>query len=457
MPDEQAGRHIERSCLGKMLIGGNDVVDEVAAKVSVQDFNFPQHQAIYQILLNLNRRGIPIEVPAVVHESAAIDSDCKPSVADLAELVTEAPTSVNVAYECRIIREFAMRRSLNEAASSIQQMSQDRTLPSSELSARAESVVSQVGQSLLREEEDELSVARDAEESLDRLMNGRDLDYDVPTGFCDLDSLVGGWRNGSMVVLGARASIGKTSLMADFILHAIDHRKRCMLFSLEMSRQEMVDRLLCGHARVPLHELRSPGYRSTSIGNKLTEAYEHVRGSNMILNDNPDITMEEMFALAKRHKSSNGLDLICVDYLQLIKARDRKLPRQEQVSEMSRGFKLMAKTLDLPVIVLCQVNRASEHDKHGIPKMHNLRESGAIEQDADIVLLLHRKGLFDRGEEVTQRDRNAAKLIVAKNRSGPTGIVELTFLAESCSFENAARPGVAGECPFDPNSFPDPE
>jgi replicative DNA helicase len=263
----------------------------------------------------------------------------------------------------------------------------------------------------------------------------------LPTGFTDLDDMTSGLHPGEMVVIAARPSMGKTALAMTMAEHAsVEQKKSVGVFSLEMSTKQLVQRLLCSRARVNLQNVRN-GRLSERDFPRLTHAMSNLHTARMFIDDTAGLSILELRARARRLMSRFGLDLIIIDYLQLLRSPSRRGQenRQIEIAEISSGVKALAKELSIPIVVLSQLNRDPDKRGGGKPRLSDLRESGAIEQDADVVLLLVRGEVYEEDEDKKAQETGKADIIIAKQRNGPTGEVTLTFLKEYTRFENLAR------------------
>ncbi|MEX2559449.1 MAG: DnaB-like helicase C-terminal domain-containing protein, partial [Pirellulales bacterium] len=257
--------------------------------------------------------------------------------------------------------------------------------------------------------------------------------------FTDLDGLTGGFHDGELVILAARPSMGKTALATNIADHvAISGLRTTLFVSLEMSRLELAERMLCGHGRINGHKLRN-GFISATDRKKLIESSVAMSKAPLFIDDTPSRTMTEIAATARRLRRREKLALVIIDYLQLIEPDNPKDPRQEQVAKIARRLKGLARELKLPVLCLAQLNRQAEVTKDNRPRLNHLRESGAIEQDADVVLFVHRDEYYQSNDDDRSRVAGQADLIIAKQRNGPTGDIKLAWLQDYTRFENLAR------------------
>ncbi len=350
--------------------------------------------------------------------------------------------AAHAAYYANIVREKATLRSLIQTSTEILRDAYNSTSNAMELVSQAEQKVFAIND---QRSADRVTDAHDlmmeAFERIDARMEGKDAGG-IPTGFTDLDNRTGGLHNSELVILAARPSMGKTALATNIAEYVTMHCNVTTLFvSLEMAQLELAQRLLCSQGRIDANKFRS-GFFSGDDRNKLVEASAKLSQAPLFIDDSPAHTVTEIAAIARRLKRRKGLGLIVIDYLQLIQPDDPRDPRQEQVAKMARRLKGMARELEIPVMCLAQLNRQAEASKDGHrPRLSHLRESGAIEQDADVVMFVHREEYYCASKEEAQ-DAGVAgqgELIVAKQRNGPTGATKLAWFDKYTRFENLAQ------------------
>jgi replicative DNA helicase len=346
------------------------------------------------------------------------------------------PTAANAGYYARIVREQAILRRLVEAGTRIVHMGYTGTGDVDDMVDRAQAEVYEVTDR--RSSEDYLplsSIMGDALSEIEAISNRSGEMVGVPTGFADLDSLTNGLHGGQMIIVAARPSLGKSTLGVDFCRSAsIKHGLTSVIFSLEMSRSEIVMRLLSAEAQVPLHHMRS-GNMTDADWNKLAAKMGVVSDAPLFIDDSPNMTLMEIRAKCRRLKQRHDLRLVVVDYLQLMSSGKRVESRQQEVSEFSRSLKLLAKELDVPVVAISQLNRGPEQRTDKRPMLSDLRESGSLEQDADMVVLLHREDAYERESPRA----GEADFIVAKHRNGPTATVTVAFQGHYSRFVDMAQ------------------
>ncbi|WP_374107001.1 replicative DNA helicase [Mumia sp. zg.B17] len=414
----------EQSVLGAMMLS-KDAIADVLESVKSIDFYRPAHEEIFDAILDLYGRGEPADAVTVAAALQKRGELAKVGGAPyLHTLVANVPIAANAGYYADIVREKAILRRLISAGTKIAQMGYAGEGEIDDIVDTAQSEV--FGVTEQRTSED-YSVLNDLmEATFDELeaIAARDGQMaGVPTGFTDLDRLTNGFHPGQMIVVAARPGVGKSTLGLDVCRSAaIKHGLTTAIFSLEMSRIEITMRLLSAEARVGLHEMRS-GSLSDDQWAKLARRMGEVSTAPMFIDDSPNMTMMEIRAKARRLKQRHDLKMIVIDYLQLMTSGKKVESRQVEVSEFSRQIKLLAKELEVPIIAISQLNRGSEQRTDKRPMLSDLRESGSIEQDADIVVLLHRPDMYEQESERL----GEADFIVAKNRSGQPGTATVTF------------------------------
>jgi replicative DNA helicase len=435
-------KEAERGVLGGIL-RDPDTLPDVQQILRPENFYFDAHQKIYQAICDLSNENQPIDLVMVYDRlKKAKQAEDVGGHAFLAELWESVPTGANVEYHARIVRDTAMIRSLIHASNEILRDSYDRTQSAEELVSQAERRIMEIAKSGLVGETKTLTDA--LHEALGRLDSRISKDNfsisGLPTGYVDLDNLLAGLQNSELIIIAARPSVGKTAFALNIVRNIITGHPPnvpppvIVFFSLEMARVELAERLLCCQSRVDSHKVRT-GHVSSDDIQRLMEAGDVLRRARLYIDDTPNRSMIQIAAtcrrLNKKHEKEGGLRLVVIDYLQLIEPENRRDPRQEQVAQISRRLKFLARELNIPVIALAQVNRASEERQDHRPRLSDLRESGSIEQDADTCMMLHRPGRFDGAQE-----DNILEVIVAKQRNGPTGEVTLTYLKQFNRYEN---------------------
>ncbi len=429
----------ERSVLGAVLLD-NQQLHRVQELLRPDFFYVPRHRKIFVGLLSLADSGAALDLVtlrAELEKSGDLESCGGPAY--LASLVDGVPRSGNVEHYARIVRETAVRRELARSAHQILEASLRSPAPTDEILDEAEKAIFRVAEDRLRS--GFLPIKTVAEKSfalIDELTKKRELVTGIPSGFLYLDELTAGLQPSDLVILAARPSMGKTTLALNIAAHAaLRCGKTVGVFSLEMSHQQLFFRLLCSEARVDAHRLRT-GRVDSDEWQRIIATYGELSASPIYIDDTAGAAIMEMRAKARRLKLERGLDLLVVDYLQLMSGRGRYESRQQEISDISRSLKEIAKELSIPVLALSQLSRAPEQrsgDRR--PQLSDLRESGAIEQDADVVLFLFREEIYKKNDPEL---RGKAELIIGKQRNGPTDTVDLVFIREFTRFENPAWP-----------------
>ena len=426
----------EQSVLGAMLLS-KDAIADVVELVRGDDFYRPAHQTIYSTILDLYGRGEPADAVTVASELTKSGEISRVGGASyLHTLVSLVPTAANANYYGRIVREQAILRRLVEAGTRIVSMGYAGTGDVDDAVDRAQAEVYDITERRTSEDYLPLSdIMSDALTEIEAISNRDGEMVGVPTGFADLDSLTNGLHPGQLIMIAARPSIGKSTLGVDFCRAAsIKHGLTSAIFSLEMSRNEIVMRLLSAEAQVPLQHMRS-GTMSEADWSKLAGKMGVVSEAPLFIDDSPNMNLMEIRAKCRRLKQRHDLRLVVVDYLQLMTSGKRVESRQQEVSEFSRSLKLLAKELDVPVIAISQLNRGPEQRQDKRPMLADLRESGSLEQDADMVVLLHREDFYERESPRA----GEADFIVAKHRNGPTATITVAFQGHYSRFVDMAQ------------------
>ncbi|GAA1921631.1 replicative DNA helicase [Streptomyces sodiiphilus] len=425
----------EQSVLGGMLLS-KDAIADVVEVLQGHDFYKPAHETIYQAILDLYAKGEPadpITLSAELTKRGELSRAGGPGY--LHSLVQLVPTAANAEYYARIVHDRAVLRRLVQAGTRIAQMGYAADGDVDDIVNTAQSEIYAVTEQ--RTSEDYLPLGDIMEGALDEIeaISNRSGEMTgVPTGFTDLDALTNGLHPGQMIVIAARPAMGKSTLALDFARAcSIKHNLPSVIFSLEMGRNEIAMRLLSAEARVALHHMRS-GSMTDEDWNRVARQMTEVNEAPLYIDDSPNLSMMEIRAKCRRLKQRNDLRLVVIDYLQLMQTGGSRRPesRQQEVSEMSRNLKLLAKELELPVIALSQLNRGPEQRTDKKPMVSDLRESGSIEQDADMVILLHREDAYEKESPRA----GEADLIVAKHRNGPTATITVAFQGHYSRFVN---------------------
>ena len=426
----------EESLLGAMLLS-RDAIASAVETCSADDFYKPAHGHVFEAITSLYGQGEPADPVTVADELRRADLlEAIGGPAILVSLQANTPATSNAARYARIVEEHALLRRLIGVAGEIAEMGYSVPEDVEHVVDQAETLVFQVAQ---RRTSDTLRPIKELlEDSLDRLeaLFGRgETITGVPTGYLDLDEQLAGLQPSNLVIVGARPGMGKTSFALGMVANAaMEANTPVLFFSLEMSHSEISQRLLCAEARVDATRMRN-GRLQESDWPKITHAIGRLAEAPIYVDDNPNVTVMDIRAKARRMKSRDGLGLVVVDYLQLMTGRSRAENRQVEVSEISRSLKILARELEVPVVALSQLSRNLEMRADKRPLLADLRESGSLEQDADVVMFIYRDELYDPESS----DRGTAEIIVAKHRSGPTGKTQLAFLDHYTRFANMAR------------------
>lgn len=431
---------VERAVLGSILILP-DVCDDVVLILRADDFYDDAHRILFQNMVDMHDAGKKIDLRLLINRlQKSGDFERIGGEAYLAEIGRSVANAAHARYYARIVREKSTFRALINASTDILREAYDSTSEPVEAVNRAEQKIFAIQDSRTSTDVPRLyDVLHEALERIDSRMKGDQDVGGVETGFEDFDRLTGGLHNSELSILAARPSMGKTALALNIAANVAIRQQRPTLFvSLEMSNNELVDRVLCSEARVNSHQVRA-GRISQENRRKLVDTANNISDSPLFVEDSPSRTVSEIAAAARRiRRRENELALVVIDYLQLIEPDNSRDPRQEQVARIARRLKGMARELELPVLCLAQVNRQADDPKgKAPPRLSHLRESGAIEQDADVVMFVHREEYFSDSED---RDGNTedGELIVAKQRNGPTGRIPLTWLRQYARFESRA-------------------
>jgi replicative DNA helicase len=426
----------EQSVLGSMLLS-KDAIADVIESVRGTDFYRPAHETIFDAMVDLYGRGEPVDPVTTSAELQRRGELVRVGGAPyLHTLSASVPIAANAGYYAEIVREKAILRRLVDAGTKIAQMGYSGEGQVDEVVDRAQAEVYAVTDKRTSEDYAPLSAIMEA--TLDEIeaISSRDGEmFGVPSGFADLDELTNGFHGGQMVIVAARPAMGKSTLALDFCRSAsIHHNLTSVIFSLEMTRNEITMRLLSAEAKIPLNHMRNGNMNDEDWG-KLARKMGEVSSAPLFIDDSPNMTMMEIRAKARRLKQRHDLRLIVIDYMQLMTSGKRVESRQLEVSEFSRQIKLLAKELDVPVVALSQLNRGPEQRSDKRPMLSDLRESGSLEQDADMVILLNRDDVYEK--ESTRPGE--ADLIVAKHRNGPTRDVVVAFQGHYSRFVDMAH------------------
>jgi replicative DNA helicase len=428
----------ERSVLGAILVH-NDAFNLAAQVIDSRDFFRDAHRRIFDKIVALNERGQAIDFVTLKEElQRGGDLDEVGGPAYIASLADGVPRATNVEYYARIVKEKATLRNLIFAANKILTSAYEADQESDLILDEAESAIFAVADDRLKGGFVPMrDLVKESFPKIEQLFEQKRLVTGVPTGFVDLDEMTRGLQAGDLVIIAARPSMGKTSLVLNISQYvALQPALSVGFFSLEMSKESLFLRLLTSEAQIDSHRLMSGAIGQKDYG-RISHALETLSAMRLFIDDTPGIGVLEMRAKARRLQSEHGLNLLVVDYIQLMSARGRYENRTLELASISRSLKGLAKELSVPVVVLSQLSRAPESRSDHRPQLSDLRESGALEQDADVVVLIYRDDVYNR--DLNSPDAGTAELILAKQRNGPTGTVRLAFLREQTRFASLAQ------------------
>jgi len=433
----------EQGVLGSMLISPRDTIAECVEKINEEYFYVPAHQTIYTVLVELWNAGQAIDLitfTQVLRDRNLLESLGGASF--VTGLFTFVPTAANVQYYLDIVRDKYILREIIAAATESVRRAYEEQDEVNNLLDEVEQRIFAVGEDRFK---GQMLSMKDqvmgAIESIEKLYENRGGITGISTGFAEFDRMTDGMHPAEMIVIAARPSMGKTALVMNIAEHvAVQENLPVGVFSLEMSSQQLVQRLLCSRARVNLQKVRD-GFLAERDFPSLTAAASKLAEAKIFIDDSAGLSILELRAKTRRLRAQHDVQLLIVDYLQLLRSTSRRAQdnRQLEISEISAGLKGLAKELKIPIIVVAQLNRQPEARSGGRPRLSDLRESGSIEQDADLVGLLVRPEIYEEDKDAREEKAGEAELIIAKQRNGPVGEIPLTFLKEFTRFETRAR------------------
>ena len=435
----------EKGVLCSLLLSPREVGDLCILRLQPDAFYAPAHKIIYELVIEFSDKSRPIDFITMkqsLKDRGFLEEIGGPEF--LNELYTFVPTAANAGYYVDIVREKYLLRRLILACNSLASRCYDDQENVEPLLDDAERQIFEItGDHVKIDVVATKDLVIQAIEQIEKVYENRGSVTGLPTGFTEFDHMTSGLHQAEMIVIAARPSMGKTALAMNIAEHvALVEGKPVAVFSLEMSSQQLVQRLLCSRAKVNLQRVRN-GFLSERDFPSLTAAASRLAAAKLFIDDSPGLSIAELRAKARRLVASHQVQLLVIDYLQLLRSTSRRAQdnRQIEISEISAGIKSLAKELNIPIIVIAQLNRQPDAraKEGGRPRLSDLRESGSIEQDADVVGLLVRSEYYETDEEAKQEKAGEAELIIAKQRNGPTGDVPLTFLKEYTRFENRAR------------------
>jgi replicative DNA helicase len=433
----------EQSVLGGILIE-NDAINKVVEILSPDDFYRDAHRKIYSTLIDLSERDEPADLITMTNElrkSGQLDTIGGASY--LATLIDSVPTAANIEYYARIVKEKAVLRKLIETSTDIiTQSYQDRGDVENFLD-EAEKAIFEISERRVRPSFYSIrDIVKDSLDVIAKLYEKKELITGVPSGFKDLDQRTAGFQPSDLIIIAGRPSMGKTAFCLNVAQFAAIERKIPIgIFSLEMAKEQLVMRMLCSQAQVEGTKLRT-GFLHESDWPKLTLAAGTLYDAPIFIDDSAALSVLELRAKTRRLKAEQNLGMVIIDYLQLMKGRSRVESRQQEISEISRSLKALAKEIKIPVIAVSQLSRKTEERTGNRPQLSDLRESGAIEQDADLILFIYRDEVYNRTED--NPNKGTAEVIIGKQRNGPIGKVDLAYLDKFTTFRDLYKGETGG-------------
>jgi replicative DNA helicase len=428
----------EMSILGGVLLE-NEAINRVLDILVPDDFYRESHRRIMRAMIELNEHREPcdlITLTTILKKRGELEE--VGGGAYLATLVDFVPTAANIAYYARIVKEKAIARNLIRAATEIVTDGYDEQSEIEELLDKAQKTIFEISENRVKTPYYQLNaILKDTIKYIGDLYEKKENTTGVPTGFLDLDHKTAGFQRSDLIIIAGRPSMGKTAFALNIAQYAsvyAEPRYPVAIFSLEMSKEQLVTRLLCSESRVDASRLRT-GHLLDGEWDKIMRGAEKLFEAQLFIDDTPAISVLELRAKARRLKAEHDIGMIVVDYLQLMRGSGAPESRQQEISEISRSLKALAKELSVPVVALSQLNRGLESRTDKRPMMSDLRESGAIEQDADVIMFVYRDEVYNKDNPEV---RGKAEIIIGKQRNGPIGTVNLTFLGEFTRFENYA-------------------
>ncbi len=423
----------EQAVLGSMLLDKNAIIKAIEI-LRPDSFYKEAHCFICEAVMQLFDQGEPVDIVTTTnHLTKAGKLEASGGAVYISDLLNSVPTAANIEYHAKIVEEKAILRRLIAAGTEMVSEAFEEPEDVNHILERAEKSVFDIAMHRAREGFSSLDIVlKNVLDKIDRLYGKKDKITGIPSGYPDLDNLTAGFQNGDLLILAARPSVGKTALCLNFAQNiAINYKIPVAIFSLEMSKEQLAQRLLCSEAEIDAQRLRTASLPDAGW-KKLTRALGRLSESPIFIDDSAMLSAVEIRAKARRLKMEKGLGLVIVDYLQLMQGSSRRKNdnRVQEISEISRSLKILAKELDVPVIALSQLSRAIEQRTDRIPRLSDLRESGEIEQTADVVMFIHREDYYNP----TSEKGNMAEIIIAKQRNGPVGTVELVFRKDVARF-----------------------
>jgi replicative DNA helicase len=425
----------EQSVIGAILID-NDALPKALEILDSEDFYKLSHRKIFNAMTELFDRNEPIDLITLTDFLKKKDEiESIGGVSYLSSLIHMLPTAANIKYHCNIVREKALVRGLLRSANEIASKVYEDNLDAEDLVDYAEKSIFEISDKRIKVSFFTLKeVIKDSFEMIEHLYDKKETVTGVPSGFRDLDDLTTGFQKGDLIIIGGRPSMGKTAFTLNIAQHVgVELREPVAIFSLEMAKEQLALRMLCSEAMVNSNSIRK-GFIKKEDWHKLTSAASNLTGAPIFIDDSSAITVLELRAKARRLKMEHGLSLVIVDYLQLMRGKGSFERREQEISDISRSLKALAKELSVPVIAVSQLNRSVESRRPPKPMLADLRESGAIEQDADVILFLYRDEVYNKDNPA---NKGKAEVDIAKQRNGPAGVnVHLTYISSCTRFMN---------------------
>ena len=428
----------EQSILGSVLLE-NHAINAAQEIINHNDFYNEAHRKIFSVIADLADKNEPVDL--ITLSNALKDRNLLDSVggtAYLASLVDNVPSAANISNYAKIVKEKAILRGLIGSATEIINSCYETGSDVDQVLDKAEHRIFEISENKIRTSFYPIkNIVRESFKAIEDLFTRKELITGVPTGFHKIDDMTSGLQNSDLIIIAGRPSMGKTAFALNIAQHAaLETQTPVAIFSLEMSKEQLAFRMLSSEAKVDSGRIRK-GYLGETDWPKLTTAAGRLSEASLYIDDTPAITVLEMKAKSRRLKAESGLGLIIVDYIQLMRASTYQNSREQEISEISRSLKALAKELKVPVIALSQLNRKVEDRPNRRPQMADLRESGAIEQDADVIAFIYRDEVYNKSDD--NPDKGIAEIIIGKQRNGPTGSVKLAFLDKFTTFENLAH------------------
>ena len=426
----------EQSILGSILLD-KDAIITVTETIQPEDFYKEAHKIIYECMLKLNSKNEPIDLITLTEELKKQDSlENIGGISYITSLSTIVPTTTNVKYYADIVKEKSVLRKLIKVSNVILNSGYDNSVKVEEILEQAEKKIFDISQEKSSEDFKSInSVLMDTYDMIEKLYTNKEEITGITTGFDDLNKKINGLQRTDLILVAARPAMGKTAFSLNLVQNAaLKGNASVAVFSLEMSKEQLVQRMLSAQSNVELKKIKT-GNLDENDWPRIIDAMSVLSNANIYIDDTPGIKMSELRSKCRKLKIEKGLDFVLIDYLQLMEGEGNNENRQQEISKISRSLKIIAKELNCPVVALSQLSRAPEQRSDHRPMLSDLRESGSIEQDADIVMFLYRDEYYHPDSE----RKNIGEIIISKNRHGETGSVELVWLGEIQKFANKAR------------------